>query len=700
MTTALQSLINHAQQAQNACKWEEASEAWKRCLAEPEAKGNPWWYEALLTSLLKMEHLEKAKALIDRMTVECPRHLADAARARWLSCAGRVDEALALWKTTIEASAGRTQHAWLICYGDLLLQCRRDAEATSAYAEADQRFPQNPGGLAGLLKVANSANDWLRAEQYLRAYIARFPRAAIPWCHYELGVALLRMCRVDEAGAQFDALRELSPKTHYWIVGRILADLSVKRFEHVVEHAKLAWDRHADVLPDWFFPSLARAFLAGGAIDEARTVLIRALQKHAVDSPARREILEQALCDPLWTRSKETLIRDLCANKHLSEMEQVRALAVAGMAWDVVALTTLGNGKADDPCAKLEHTWALEKAGQPLRALRSLADGKLLTDPLAYHPRDVLRLLERAGLRCTETLGKAACASAIHQYCARLGSERLTEVFGDVRLALDRLGMAGVADLLANRTKYLSAGATEARDVLSVDQLCLEPVELRVTNGRIFEYAFSIIGRRVCGWARCKGSAESLNVTISVDDEAVATLPADLPCDNKTNGTLEPGSYNSRFPGIAWEAPLSLMAKLPAGGSPIRVAIEEIPLQHEWRLLPDGFDRFQLHGSYSANGRICGWAWDPREPERDTVIELRTETTCLATMSAKSYRDDLARLGIKGGCAAFQFVAPAASALAPLRVVAPEYDVQIALPIAKNSMRAASPVYPRWIVAL
>jgi hypothetical protein len=117
-------------------------------------------------------------------------------------------------------------------------------------------------------------------------------------------------------------------------------------------------------------------------------------------------------------------------------------------------------------------------------------------------------------------------------------------------------------------------------------------------------------------------------------------------------------------------------------------------------LLPDGYDDFQLHGRLERDGRVRGWAWDPREPEKDVIVELRSEAACLARTAANAYRSDLALLGIRCGCAAFEFAAPAAAAFGALRLVATRCGVEAAVTVVERPSAAPPRLYPRWQVAL
>jgi hypothetical protein len=65
------------------------------------------------------------------------------------------------------------------------------------------------------------------------------------------------------------------------------------------------------------------------------------------------------------------------------------------------------------------------------------------------------------------------------------------------------------------------------------------------------------------------------------------------------------------------------------------------------------------HLDLASGTEICGWAWNPAEPDASVDVEILDDQTLLATVKADIYRKDLEKAGFGDGKHAFRMVVPA-----------------------------------------
>ncbi|MGH8468109.1 MAG: tetratricopeptide repeat protein [Gammaproteobacteria bacterium] len=192
--------------------------------------------------------------------------------------------------------------------GELLLALNRMDEAEVLYASIKEKFPRNVVGFAGLATVASRRRDWKKASSRWQDCLKRFPdHSSVPGWRTSLANALLELGRLDEAEAEFIALRESYPTRVEGFAGVARCANRKRDFEESLVRWQECLDRFPDhaSAPNWR-AQLGNAFLELGRLEEAEGVFM-ALRE---SDPMRPEGFEGiARCANRKRDFEESLVR-------------------------------------------------------------------------------------------------------------------------------------------------------------------------------------------------------------------------------------------------------------------------------------------------------------------------------------------------------------------------------------------------------
>jgi len=153
---------------------------------------------------------------------------------------------------------------------EALLKLERLDEAEALYQALCLKSPDNPLGFVGLARVASRRGDWDEAVRRWSACLERFPDQIKPWWRSGIGQALMRLGRLDDAHAVYDAMCREHPDAPGGHAG--LAQVAAAR-SHWHDAARL-WAScratFADSEEPWWCAGEANALLQLSLYPEAR----------------------------------------------------------------------------------------------------------------------------------------------------------------------------------------------------------------------------------------------------------------------------------------------------------------------------------------------------------------------------------------------------------------------------------------------
>lgn len=165
--------------------------------------------------------------------------------------------------------------------GRLLQQMRRWGEAVTHYEHAANLFPGHPQIAMTLGQLYQRMNRFAEAEAQYRTVIEKAPNAP---AYVQLGMALLRQERVDEAVAAFETAISINPK-----LGAAYGNLgNAEQKRGNLEAAAAAYERAAALNPNDIlsYVSFGMARLKLGFAREASEIFERALARHGSERRA------------------------------------------------------------------------------------------------------------------------------------------------------------------------------------------------------------------------------------------------------------------------------------------------------------------------------------------------------------------------------------------------------------------------------
>lgn len=344
--------------------WAAAADAWRACIERFGEKAHPSWWAGLGGALRWLKKLDEA----DRVFAD--------ARARWpanpTGCRGQAEiasergdwtVAANAWAECLERFPDRATASWTAALGTALWHLGRRDDARATWVAARTRWPADPAGWVAPARALAMAG---RPRLAARAWAEALRQPAVtrePGLLAHAAQALARAGRHDEAMAQCEALRQLSPNDPRWMSEHINVLLALGDAPGAVEALKrfAALPRFRDA----FSPARSASILAEAAVAPAQALALADTwygtqaardavdQAHSLPTVAPEESIRQAADVPTqnqylrpdWLRQCRVQLRSFLldrrfvpfdrfarvAVRHASrdQLERLRALAVA-----------------------------------------------------------------------------------------------------------------------------------------------------------------------------------------------------------------------------------------------------------------------------------------------------------------------------------------------------------------------------------
>jgi tetratricopeptide (TPR) repeat protein len=171
-------LVGQARVAETRRDWPAAVARWEECLRRfPDDPAAFAWRVARARGLVENGRLAEAEEAYRRLALDRPEAAAGLVgqarvaetRRDWPAAVARWEECLRRFPDDPAAVA------WRVARARGLVENGRLAEAEEAYRALAAGSPDNPAGLAGLVRVDQARNDWAVATARLDECLARFP---------------------------------------------------------------------------------------------------------------------------------------------------------------------------------------------------------------------------------------------------------------------------------------------------------------------------------------------------------------------------------------------------------------------------------------------------------------------------------------------------------------------------------------------
>jgi tetratricopeptide (TPR) repeat protein len=257
-------------------------------------RDDPWLHGVVGDAWLELGEYDRAFAAFDTMLRRRPDAAAYARASYARELQGDLAGAIDFMKMALEATSARDpealawHHAQL---GQLYLAVDRAEAARQEFRHADFVFPDHPLAGEGLARVMIASGEHAAALARLRLILARAPSPALMAL---AGDQLAALGRADEAEAQY-RLAEAAWQADVPEPARLAAFLAERgrRSDEAIRLAERAAAERSDIFTA---DALAWAYFQAGRIDEARTVMTRALRTGSRDRTIRRhaEAIEAA----------------------------------------------------------------------------------------------------------------------------------------------------------------------------------------------------------------------------------------------------------------------------------------------------------------------------------------------------------------------------------------------------------------------
>ncbi len=194
-----------AQLAVQKGDWSAASSFWRESLAlTPEANQPPWCWASLADALMKQEDFDGAAAAYATLRTRWPDvSLGWSGSALLAAKQERLPEAAEFWERCLgQGPAEGHSSWWWASYADVLQRLDRPDRARNVYAQLRARWPNDPAGWRGGVRLIAEARGWRGAVRRLAGWREAVRRSKSADLHAEYILALLR------AGEAADADRE------------------------------------------------------------------------------------------------------------------------------------------------------------------------------------------------------------------------------------------------------------------------------------------------------------------------------------------------------------------------------------------------------------------------------------------------------------------------------------------------------------
>jgi tetratricopeptide (TPR) repeat protein len=262
-----------------------AAEAWKAALdLSDDPSHQMWWWSAYLEALTRLQRLDDARDAAAELRRRWPEEPAGWRGGAFIATRmARWSDAAELWSGCIARTArARQQLSYWSNLANALLQTGRTAEAEEAFNEILTRWPDDPAGWRGVIRILASRSGWPRAGRMVlrRSTPAQLHPEAV---ETEIISTFLRAGRHAEAATRIARLREANPNGTLWIRSRLelLAVVGDDRQAYVELVSNARMIRGAGLFSAAFMAMTARN--AGIAPCEARAMLEACFGKDAAD---------------------------------------------------------------------------------------------------------------------------------------------------------------------------------------------------------------------------------------------------------------------------------------------------------------------------------------------------------------------------------------------------------------------------------
>lgn len=178
-------------------------------------------YAGLGNQLLKNNQLDEAEQLFQSLIHQYPdRPPGFVGLARVVQRRHEWKTALERWNVCLEKFPQQAQIGWYVAKGHLLLNLEQFDEAERLFRNLSEKYPDQPQGVVGLARTAQSRELWEMALEYWNICLERFPQQVQSGWRLDRKRVLLELGRMDEVWNSSNPLESVAAKAYFSMLNR------------------------------------------------------------------------------------------------------------------------------------------------------------------------------------------------------------------------------------------------------------------------------------------------------------------------------------------------------------------------------------------------------------------------------------------------------------------------------------------------